>query len=102
MHFPCFQNYVIYFHKTRFLALAIKAMCVRICNENMLCHVTYVTSIDNFTLPGIKCKNFSFDVEKCLSNRICPHNLSLVATKPVFGVSYKVRFRPVCSATETS
>ena len=42
MHFPCFQNYVIYFHKTRFLALAIKAMCVRIepvheISNNLVC-----------------------------------------------------------------
>ena len=28
--------------------------------------------------------------------------LSLVPTKPVFGVSDKVRFKPACSATETS
>ena len=28
--------------------------------------------------------------------------MGLVATKPVFGVSDKVRFKPACSATETS
>ena len=28
-------------------------------------------------------------------------NGPFVATKPVFGVSYKVGFKPVCSATET-
>ena len=28
--------------------------------------------------------------------------MGLVATKPVFGVSNKVRFKPVSSATETS
>ena len=30
------------------------------------------------------------------------HHFSLVATKPVFGVSDKMRFKPACSATETS
>ena len=30
------------------------------------------------------------------------HHLGLVARKPVFGVSDKVRFKPACSATETS
>ena len=29
-------------------------------------------------------------------------NMDLVATKPVFGVSDKVRFKPACSATGTS
>ena len=28
--------------------------------------------------------------------------MGLIATKPVFGVSDKVRFKPACSATETS
>ena len=30
------------------------------------------------------------------------HKMGLVATKPVFRVSDKVRFKPACSATETS
>ena len=30
------------------------------------------------------------------------YHLGLVARKPVFGVSDKVRFKPACSATETS
>ena len=29
-------------------------------------------------------------------------HMGLLATKPVFGVSNKVRFKPVCSATEAS
>ena len=29
-------------------------------------------------------------------------HMGLVARKPVFGVSYKARFKPACSATETS
>ena len=32
----------------------------------------------------------------------CSYYMGLVATKPVFGVSDKVRFKPACSATETS
>ena len=31
-----------------------------------------------------------------------PEHMGLVATKPVFRVSNKVRFKPACSATETS
>ena len=30
------------------------------------------------------------------------YEMGLVATKPVFRVSDKVRFKPACSATETS
>ena len=37
------------------------------------------------------------------SSSLCDDNpLGLVARKPVFGVSDKVRFKPACSATETS
>ena len=37
------------------------------------------------------------------SSSLCDYNpLGLVARKPVFGVSDKVRFKPACSATETS
>ena len=37
-----------------------------------------------------------------LRNHLLCLNLDLVVTKPVFGVSDKVRFKPVSSATETS
>ena len=34
--------------------------------------------------------------------KLTSHNMGLYATKPVFGVSDEVRFKPACSATETS
>ena len=34
--------------------------------------------------------------------RLNRSNLGIVATKPGFGVSDKVNYKPVCSATETS
>ena len=39
---------------------------------------------------------------ECLASSLLNYYLGLVATKPVFGVSDKVRFKPACSATETS
>ena len=41
-------------------------------------------------------------VDSLTSNIILLTNMGRDARKPVFGVSDKVRFKPVCSATETS
>ena len=54
------------------------------------------SQLDNATMSEVR--TFLF----VLNYHSQSNNMGLDATKPVFGVSDKVRFKPACSATEIS
>ena len=55
--------------------------------------------LDNFI---DKDKHYEFPIELMVSSSFLHYHLGLDVTKPVLGVSDKVRLKPDCSATDTT
>ena len=80
----------------------VKSIVMSLC---WLCHDVADFVVSNFMYIAFQiwfCKGITRKIWRKYSTLKAKYYLGLAARKPVFGVSDKVRFKPACSATETS
>ena len=66
------------------------------------CSVKFVSLRTGDEIHSINYKTLTVQNVECNKRYCIIYYMGLDAKKPVFGVSDKVRFKPACSATETS